>query len=166
MRPISPVAPHEDCTGVVTCCLVFTSAVSSMYVMLVLTPSGQSTWSMSLLSCSKKTISTNKALNMKKANTDLFRSSIRSAAIRACKQTLQNIAAVSTGLPPVACILPEILEHRWTACASVTNEQFQASYDAHDVTAYRFNLASIFPIIFFIFMLGHVAKLYINVEYP
>ena len=83
-----------------------------MYVMLVLTPSGQSTWSISLLSCSKKTISTNNALNMKKANTDLFLSSMRSAAIRACKQTLQHTQNVSTGLTHVACELPEMPEHR------------------------------------------------------
>lgn len=110
MIAVSPWAPPEDCTGVVTYCLVFTSAVSSMYVMLVLTPSGQSTWSISLLSCSKKTIRTNKALNMKKANTDLFLSSMRSAAIRACKQMLQHIPAISTELTPVTCSLPEISE--------------------------------------------------------
>lgn len=45
---------------------------------------GHKMCSLSLLSCSKKTISTNNALNMKNANTDLFLSSIKSRAIRAC----------------------------------------------------------------------------------
>lgn len=50
--------------------------------MFVLTPSGHSTCSLSLLSCNKNTTSTNKALNIKKAKTDLFRNSIKSRAIR------------------------------------------------------------------------------------
>lgn len=61
-----------------------TSDVSSMYVMFVLTPNGQTMWSLSLFNCNKKTINTNKALAMKKANTDLFLNSIKSEAIRAC----------------------------------------------------------------------------------
>lgn len=62
-----------------------TSPVSSMYVMFVFIPKGQSTWSWSLLSCNKNTINMNKALNMTNAKTDLLRSSIKSAAMRACK---------------------------------------------------------------------------------
>nr|CAD7396905.1 unnamed protein product [Timema cristinae] len=59
---------------------------------------GQSTWSISLLSCSKKTIRTNKALNMKKANTDLLRSSMRSLAILSCNHRSLYLRRVS-GLP-------------------------------------------------------------------
>lgn len=58
--------------------------------MFVLTPSGHLTWIWSLLSCSKNTIRTNNALNMKKANTDLLRSSIKSDAILACQIFWKN----------------------------------------------------------------------------
>lgn len=58
--------------------------------MFVLTPNGQTMCNLSLFSCNKNTISTNKALAMKNANTDLFRSSIRSEAMRAFQSWLPN----------------------------------------------------------------------------
>lgn len=60
-----------------------TSDVSAIVVIFVLTPIGQSKWSLSLFSWSKNTMSTNRALIMKNEKTDLFRSSIKSDAIRA-----------------------------------------------------------------------------------
>lgn len=53
-----------------------------MYVILVFIPSGHSRCNLSLFNCMRKTISTNNALNMKNAKTDLFRNSIKSDAIR------------------------------------------------------------------------------------
>lgn len=57
---------------------------SSFMVIFSLTPSGQTTCNWSLFNCSKNTIRTNNVLNIKNAYTLLFRSSIRSPAIRAC----------------------------------------------------------------------------------
>lgn len=61
-----------------------TSEVSSMNVILVLIPNGQSMWILSLFNCNKNTINTNNELNMKNAKTDLLRSSTRSFATRSC----------------------------------------------------------------------------------
>lgn len=68
-----------------------TSEVSSTYVTFMRGANGHKMCSLSLLSCSKKTISTNKALNMKKANTDLFLSSIKSRAMRSCFYFQQTV---------------------------------------------------------------------------
>lgn len=57
-----------------------TSCVSSTYVMLVLTPIGHFMWSLSLLSCSKNTMSTNRAFIIKKANTEESLNSFKSLA--------------------------------------------------------------------------------------
>lgn len=64
--------------------LSVTSCVVSSYVIFVRTPNGHLTCKLSLFSCNKNTINTNRALIMKKANTELFRSSFKSAAIRSC----------------------------------------------------------------------------------
>lgn len=60
-----------------------TSDVAAIVVIFVLTPIGQSKWSLSLFNWSRNTMSTKRALIMKNENTDLFLSSIKSEAIRA-----------------------------------------------------------------------------------
>lgn len=67
-----------------------TSAVSSLYVIFVRSPKGQLIWILSLFNCIKKTMSTKRALNMKNANTDLLRNSIKSFATRACVVAMAN----------------------------------------------------------------------------
>lgn len=59
--------------------------------MFVLTPNGHIMCNLSLFNCNKNTINTNKALAMKNAKTDLFRSSIRSEAMRAFSSTIDHL---------------------------------------------------------------------------
>ena len=61
--------------------------MSSVIVMLVLTPKGQSMWRISLLRVNMKTIRTKRALNIAKKNTDLSLNSFNPAVIRACNVT-------------------------------------------------------------------------------
>lgn len=62
--------------------------------MFVLTPNGHIMCNLSLFNCNKNTINTNKALAMKNAKTDLFRSSIRSEAMRAFSSTIDHLLRV------------------------------------------------------------------------